>query len=1473
MIGDKIENVGKLMVIMIGLMMVMMAIPQGIFQTTEKASAGEVLNDISGATYAQSKGYDGAGILIGEVGTGLDTGDNATLFGDFAGRVEHFVDWTEADTSDGIAEDVYGMSTPFISWMAGADSTGQFDPVDGKLYGQGMAPGASILVERVFDDGGGWAVGDVADVFTDAAQRGSYALTNSWGGGSTGEYLANSNKIDTAARDADPITPGDQPLLNFMACGNLNLVESACAKNSITVGVSEGYKPHKSTDADNIEELWGITAIGPTADGRIKPDIVAPATWGAGARSHDPGAVGFPSLENINADYLYNSGSGGSSAIACGAGAVFAQYYNDINGAIPSPAMTRAAMIDGATDMGTPDIPNSNEGWGRLNLTNMIDPGHNIFYGDQNVLLETGTNQLYDTINVIDASQPLNITVAWTDVAASESTGTGKSLINDIDLLAISPSGWKYTGNMFISGWSLFGVLVNDHENNVECVFVQAPELGQWTIWVNGTDIQQDALAGTVEVDQDYAIVISGLFDMGGGPIVNSAYADPNPTNGAATIMAYASFSDAQNVVDAEYFIDATGDNGTGISMIPVDGTFDGPDEDAFGVLDIVALGWLPGEIHTVYVHALDSDTEWGDFFPITIYVGTQYYLHVQNSIGADMSLWTIAPDEGASFTNSSGLIPASGQYQIGTAWMTDAMLADTGVGGTWRFFMDGYITTPLTGNLYAKVFDYPSMTQLNPAPTACTEDVSGFYSYHRFVWTDVIPANTISTGNRVYVEIWLDATSGGTAPMNDHANSDIWIDGVVEWNYPETLTSDNDYEEITEELFNQGASPNDDYDHLEHKWTFDVTGGSSVTFYLEAFESGASGLEDFVFAYSDDDVSYTDMFTVTKTADDDSYQTYVLPVSTTGTVYIRVLDTVFNTGTNEAVDTIYVDHMYIASLQSEPEFILGYDHTLTPSRIIVPEASGPGDNPPVSSCSYSGASPTGASPITIDWTATDDIGLIEVELFYQIDGGGYASWADASNPAPAAGTASGGSWSFDFPDGQGVYDLYTRALDDNAQVEAIPGVPDITVEYAVVITYDIPVSIGWNFISFPTEIVPSPITTILDDSINGDGNTEWNLALWYDPNDAANHWKSYNKNYLGTQDMPIVSNEMGIWLNVTQNIGDGVLTIGVGGPDPDSKSFMLYAGWNLIGYPSLNPQLASDTLPPEVTRMAYYDIGHPYLINDTVALDTVMMSHGNAYWVYSESNVLWQVETVSPTVGTMPYQLAGTVYLYDGMPGIGYDPLTSTGGAPVTIEWFNPSTGMMDSQNAVTDLLGRYLFMINGNEYYIGDEIYVNATFDAPYSNNGYNYTSFLTDGGFSLQNVTCGIPYEVIIVNPLPFSVQFSGLAFQVDYEFYDRDGMLAQGYYTHIDGAMEWMSTDPTFFPPPGGIFDGTASPFAGTGSEMIMLTTPDLFAMVELSEGGFASNMFLTPWGEFYIDPAGTIPGWGSDWTMVQVNVML
>jgi hypothetical protein len=168
----------------------------------------------------------------------------------------------------------------------------------------------------------------------------------------------------------------------------------------------------------------------------------------------------------------------------------------------------------------------------------------------------------------------------------------------------------------------------------------------------------------------------------------------------------------------------------------------------------------------------------------------------------------------------------------------------------------------------------------------------------------------------------------GGSGPFDDVANSDIPVAGTVTGSYTDTQTSNDGYESIEE--IESGGKPANRYTYLEHKWTINVTGGSSVTFYIEAYKTANSEGDDFVFAYSTNDADYTNMVTVTKTSDDDTYQSYVLPGSLSGTVYIRVKDTDQTAG-NRTKDTIYIDHMYIQSASSKE---IAYDD---PVKIVIP--------------------------------------------------------------------------------------------------------------------------------------------------------------------------------------------------------------------------------------------------------------------------------------------------------------------------------------------------------------------------------------------------------------------------------------------------------------------------------------------------------------------------------------------------------
>ena len=155
---------------------------------------------------------------------------------------------------------------------------------------------------------------------------------------------------------------------------------------------------------------------------------------------------------------------------------------------------------------------------------------------------------------------------------------------------------------------------------------------------------------------------------------------------------------------------------------------------------------------------------------------------------------------------------------------------------------------------------------------------------------------------------------------VDDTTTADIPVSGTVTGNHTYTHTSDNINESIQEDAITTGK-PDGRISYLEHKWTIDV--GSSkkanVTFYLEAYHTANSENDNFIFAYSLDDITYHNMLTVTNTSDNGTYQTSEMPNTTGGIIYIRVNDTDRTPG-NTLADTIYIDHMFIRSFyDTEP--------------------------------------------------------------------------------------------------------------------------------------------------------------------------------------------------------------------------------------------------------------------------------------------------------------------------------------------------------------------------------------------------------------------------------------------------------------------------------------------------------------------------------------------------------------------------
>ncbi|MFO7618898.1 MAG: M14 family zinc carboxypeptidase [Thermoplasmata archaeon] len=171
------------------------------------------------------------------------------------------------------------------------------------------------------------------------------------------------------------------------------------------------------------------------------------------------------------------------------------------------------------------------------------------------------------------------------------------------------------------------------------------------------------------------------------------------------------------------------------------------------------------------------------------------------------------------------------------------------------------------------------------------------------------------------------------------------------------------------------------------------------------------------------------------------------------------------------------------------------------------------------------------------------------------------------------------------------------------------------------------PYSIGlagksnWVFVSFPVQ-VSGHIEALLNDTINGDGLTDWDVAKAWD--NQNKRWLTYRKGSPAST-FSDVDNTVGAWLHLTRNEGDENLTLAVAGSYTGAVNITLYAGWNMVGYPSATNRTASATLPPQADIISIWQAASPY-VQDRTDLENVLMEHGNAYWVHVTADCIWTV-------------------------------------------------------------------------------------------------------------------------------------------------------------------------------------------------------------------------------------------------------
>ena len=272
------------------------------------------------------------------------------------------------------------------------------------------------------------------------------------------------------------------------------LIGNKNSKNAIVVAAVNNVSNYVSPAS---VVMSSFSSWGPTDDFRIKPDISAKG-------------VAVFSL-NSTSDTAYQSLQGTSMASPAVAATLvlFQQHYNNLYSNYMKASTLKAVMTNSADEAGDYDGPDYQFGWGLINAKKGTDIITQKGVGsiiDERILVQGGT---YTRNVVASGTQPLKVTVAWTDRSGQVNTGTlddaSVKLVNDLDVRVLKGGETYYP--WVLNPFFLQGGAVQDDNpyDNIESVDVVDPQ-GTYTIVIS----HKGNLVGG---EQNYSLVVSGVTE------------------------------------------------------------------------------------------------------------------------------------------------------------------------------------------------------------------------------------------------------------------------------------------------------------------------------------------------------------------------------------------------------------------------------------------------------------------------------------------------------------------------------------------------------------------------------------------------------------------------------------------------------------------------------------------------------------------------------------------------------------------------------------------------------------------------------------------------------------------------------------------------------------------------------------------------------------------------------------------------
>ena len=538
---------------------------------------------------------EGEGQTVAVCDTGFDKGSTTNVHAAFTGRVTRLYALGRANKSN----DPHGHGTHVSGSVLGDGNSATLGHTV-----TGTAPRARLVLQSVLDQAGGLGglPADLNDLFRTPYDDDDVRIhTNSWGSTvGDGRYNSNSQEVDEFVwdhRDCVICFSAGNEGEDTNANGVIDprsITPPGTAKNCITIGATENDRPNFNQTysqafgypanpiasdrmANNPEGMVAFSSRGPTIDGRIKPDVVAPGSFILSTRSRDTSSNGWGLTQDSL--YFYNGGTSMATPLVAGCVAVLREYLAENRQmASPSAALVKAMLINGARHVAgqyvpseTGTLPNNSEGFGRVDMAATLSDA--VQLRDEGTALDTGDEET--TTVTVPSGASLKVTLVWTD-------RPGPTLQNDLDLIVRTTDGQERHGNVASDSADF------DRENNVEQVVWDGLPGGNVAIVVRAHRIPS--------FPQTYALAIrvTGGAEQGRRELeINGPELQGQISPGAQDLYLL-------RIVSAgRYTIDTSGTTDTFLSVFGPnsDTTLVAADDDSGpGTLSLLVLDLVPGD-------------------------------------------------------------------------------------------------------------------------------------------------------------------------------------------------------------------------------------------------------------------------------------------------------------------------------------------------------------------------------------------------------------------------------------------------------------------------------------------------------------------------------------------------------------------------------------------------------------------------------------------------------------------------------------------------------------------------------------------------------------------------------------------------------------------------------------------------------------------------------------------------------------